>query len=158
MVKESHIVSLGTVCECNRYLGGKTWHPQVSLIALENTPLEERAVRFGFHAVLMMEKAKKTIDNCILTGQLSKGGLLSAGFIAATLGISSAYFTDLLQLETGHTPEEFFQIQRMQAARRMLLCPRIYNSRSIALAGLPQRTILQPSVQETYRDCPLRVF
>lgn len=262
MVKESHIVNLGTVCECNRYLGGKTWHPQVSLIALENTPLEEKAVRFRFHAVLLMEtgpdectglgrtdydyshaamvflapgdvfclsqskslppkgyllafhpellgctslqhhlgrytffgyrkeealhlsaretekvmcclenigdelhhpvdthtatllsrhiellldhctryyerqfitredkhrklleKAKKTIDNCIFTGQLSKGGLLSAGFIADTLGISSAYFTDLLQFETGHTPEEFFQLQRMQAARRMLLCP-----------------------------------
>lgn len=262
MVKKSHILNFKTVCECNRYLKSKTWHPQVSLIHPDNSLLEETSMKFEFYAILLMrtdpskftglgrtdynyshaamlflapgevfclsqtetlssqsyllvfhpellertslqhhlnrytffgyrkeealhlsaretekimccmeniddelhhpidthtatllsrhiellldyctryyerqfiiredkhgkllEKAKKTIDNCILTGQLSKGLPLSADFIAEALGISTAYFTDLLRFETGHTPEVFFQLQRMQAARRMLLCP-----------------------------------
>lgn len=276
MIKESHIINFRTVYECNRYLGCKTLHPQVSFIPLNHSPLGETAVRFGFYAMLLMEtgpdrctglghtacdyshaamvfltpgevfrlsqsnalleksyllafhpeilecmlpqhhairytffgyrkeealhlsaretekvmcclenisdelhhpidthtatllsrhiellldyctryyerqfitredkheklleKAKKTIDNFILTGRLSKGEFLSAASIAGALGISSAYFTDLLRFETGHTPEEFFQLQRMQAARRMLLCPQYTTAEVSRWLGYP---------------------
>lgn len=261
MVKESHIIDLKTVCECNQCMGCKTWHPQVSLVNLENSSWEERIVKFEFYTILLIESAseqsaglghteydysnatmiflspgevfrlsesensptkgyllafhpdllkctplqnqlyqysffnyrkeealhlsaretekilccfenmedelhhsvdthtatllsghikllldyctryyerqfitredihkkllervKKTIDNYIRSGQLKKGMFPSVESIADTLGLSASYFTDLLQFETGYTPEEFFQLQRIQAARRMLLC------------------------------------
>ena len=34
------ILDFKTVCECNRNLGCKTWHPQVSIINLENLNLK----------------------------------------------------------------------------------------------------------------------
>lgn len=276
MVKESHILDLETVCECNRCLGGKTWHPQVSLIHFGNSPLEEKAVKFEFYALLLvesgleqcaclgrtdhdysnatmvflapgeifrlnrsgvlpekgyllafhpdllssislqnpvsrytffgyrkeeslhlsaretekvlccleniadelhhpvdthsarllsrhiellldyctryyerqfitredkhrktLEKAKKIIDNFIISGKLREGALPPTDFIAEALGISAAYFTDLLQFETGHTPEEFLQLQRMQAACRMLLSPQYTTAEISHWLGYP---------------------
>ena len=41
------MLDLRTVYECNRCLGCKTLHPQVSIINLENPSLEEDAVKIG---------------------------------------------------------------------------------------------------------------
>ena len=49
------MLDLRTVYECNRCLGCKTLHPQVSIINLENPSLEEDAVKFEFYAVLLIE-------------------------------------------------------------------------------------------------------
>ncbi len=43
-----------SVCECNRHLGCKTLHPQVSIINLEYPDLEHGAVKFEFYAVLLI--------------------------------------------------------------------------------------------------------
>ena len=43
------ILDLKSVYECNRNLGCKTWHPQVSIINLENPNLEQEAVKFEFY-------------------------------------------------------------------------------------------------------------
>lgn len=48
-------LDIKTVCECNRCLGCKTLHPQVSLIDLENPGLEQDAVKFEFYVVLLIE-------------------------------------------------------------------------------------------------------
>lgn len=54
MMKEN-MLDLKTVYECNRCLGCKTLHPQVSIINLENPSLTEDAVKFEFYAVLLIE-------------------------------------------------------------------------------------------------------
>lgn len=59
MVKESHIIDLKTVCECNQCMGCKTWHPQVSLVNLENSSWEERIVKFEFYTILLIESASE---------------------------------------------------------------------------------------------------
>lgn len=50
------ILDFKTVCECNRNLGCKTWHPQVSIINLENLNLEQEAVKFDFYTILLIEE------------------------------------------------------------------------------------------------------
>ena len=45
------ILDFKTVCECNRNLGCKTWHPQVSIINLENLNLKQEAVKFDFYTI-----------------------------------------------------------------------------------------------------------
>ena len=59
MVKESHIIDLKTICECNQCMGCKTWHPQVSLVNLENSSWEERIVKFEFYTILLIESASE---------------------------------------------------------------------------------------------------
>lgn len=48
-------LDLKTVCECNRCLGSKTFHPQVTLINLEKPGLDVNAVKFEFYAILLIE-------------------------------------------------------------------------------------------------------
>lgn len=59
-------LDIKTVCECNRCLGCKTLHPQVSLIDLENPGLEQDAVKFEFYAVLLIENCP---DGCACCGR-----------------------------------------------------------------------------------------
>ena len=56
------MLDLRTVYECNRCLGCKTLHPQVSIINLENPSLEEDAVKFEFYAVLLIEDCEGDCD------------------------------------------------------------------------------------------------
>lgn len=42
-------------------------------------------------------------------------------FCAEKLGLSTAYFNDLLKFETGNTLQEYFQLKRLKAAKKMLL-------------------------------------
>jgi AraC-like DNA-binding protein len=60
------ILDLKSVYECNRNLGCKTWHPQVSIINLENPNLEQEAVKFEFYAILLIEECP---DGCCCCGR-----------------------------------------------------------------------------------------
>ena len=62
------ILDLKTVHECNRNLGCKTWHPQVSIINLENPNLEQEAVKFEFYAILLIEECP---DGCCCCGRIT---------------------------------------------------------------------------------------
>ncbi len=55
-----------TVYECNRRLDCKTLHPQVSLINLENSSLEQDSVKFEFYAILLIEDSP---DECSCCGR-----------------------------------------------------------------------------------------
>lgn len=65
-MKQEKTLDLKTVYECNRCLGGKTLHPQASLINLENPPLEQDAVKFEFYAILLIEDCP---DGCCCCGR-----------------------------------------------------------------------------------------
>ena len=59
-------LDIKSVCECNRRLGCKTLHPQVSIINLEHPDLEQDAVKFEFYAVLLIEECT---DGCCCCGR-----------------------------------------------------------------------------------------
>lgn len=63
---KKEMLDIKTVCDCNRHLGCKTLHPQVSIINLEHPGLEQEAVKFEFYAVLLIEKCK---DGCCCCGR-----------------------------------------------------------------------------------------
>ena len=46
---KDNTLDIKTVCECNRCLGCKTLHPQVSIINLENPNVYQDAVKFEFY-------------------------------------------------------------------------------------------------------------
>lgn len=54
-VMKKKIVEIGTVHQCNCWLGGKTLHPLVSVIDLSNTDLTQHIVKFGFYTILLRE-------------------------------------------------------------------------------------------------------
>ena len=60
------MLDIKSVCECNRRLGCKTLHPQVSIINLEHPDLEQEAVKFEFYAVLLIEECT---DGCCCCGR-----------------------------------------------------------------------------------------
>lgn len=49
-------LDIKSVCECNRHLGSKTLHPQISLINLEHPKLKHNAVKFEFYTVMLIEE------------------------------------------------------------------------------------------------------
>lgn len=59
-------LDIKSVCECNRCLGCKTLHPQVSIINLEHPDFEQEAVKFEFYAVLLIEECS---DGCCCCGR-----------------------------------------------------------------------------------------
>lgn len=63
---QAKTLDIKTVCECNRCLHCKTWHPQVSLIHLEHQPLIQDIIRFEFYAILLIEECK---DGCTCCGR-----------------------------------------------------------------------------------------
>ena len=54
-------LAIKSVCECNRRLGCRTLHPQVSIINLEHPDFEQETVKFDFYAVLLIEECP---DGC----------------------------------------------------------------------------------------------
>ena len=60
------ILDIRNVCECNRCLGSRTLHPQVSLINLERPNFDQSFVKFEFYAILLIEECP---DNCECCGR-----------------------------------------------------------------------------------------
>lgn len=52
---EDKTIKIGTVHQCNCYLGEKTLHPLVSVIDLSNTQQVQQSIKFGFYTVLLRE-------------------------------------------------------------------------------------------------------
>ena len=58
---KDNTLDIKTVCECNRCLGCKTLHPQVSIINLENPSVYQDAVKFEFYAILPVSYTHLTL-------------------------------------------------------------------------------------------------
>ena len=71
----------------------------------------------------LLEALGKLINMYIASGRLSTTILPTESYCAGKLGLSVAYFCDLLKFETGRTFDEYFQIKRIEAARQLLLVP-----------------------------------
>lgn len=88
----------------------------------------------------ILEAMGKLMDEYIASDRLAAALLPMENYFARHLGISVAYFCDLLKFETGRTFDEYFRIKRLEAAKRLLLVP---GNNPVAVA----RRLGYPSVQ-----------
>ena len=63
----------------------------------------------------------RMLDTAIDSGRAALLDLPSAGECAQSLGLSEAYFKDLLKFETGKTYDEYCMAKRLEQAKEMLL-------------------------------------
>lgn len=61
------------------------------------------------------------LNDYIAFGRLRDSILPTSAYCATKLGLSVPYFSDLLKFETGKTLDEYFQLKRLEAAKKMLL-------------------------------------
>ena len=69
----------------------------------------------------MLEELETLLDDYIASGRLQGALLPTSEYCATGLGLSVPYFNDLLKFETGKTLDEYFQLRRLETAKRMLL-------------------------------------
>lgn len=97
------------------------------------------AQRFYDRQFAMHEEACKaavefyldSMDDYIASGRMASEGVPSVGECAAVVGMSEAYFSDMLLFVTGRTHECLMTERRIEAARRML-ATRCVSVRSVA--------------------------
>lgn len=61
---------------------------------------------------------EQLLENYIELGKLQNGKLPTPDYLAERLNLSPVYFTDLLKFETGKTLEQYFQLKRLESAKR----------------------------------------
>ena len=69
----------------------------------------------------VLEELETLLDDYIASGRLAGALLRTSEYCATGLGLSVPYFNDLLKFETGKTLDEYFQLRRLETAKRMLL-------------------------------------
>lgn len=67
-----------------------------------------------------MQELQKLLDEYIRSGQLKTKILPTVKYCANLLHLSPRYFMDLLKFETGKNLDEYFQLKRIEIAKRML--------------------------------------
>lgn len=69
----------------------------------------------------ILAKTDMLLDDYIRCDRLKNGRLPSAKYCADLLHLSPRYFSDLLRFETGKCLDEYFQLKRMETAKKMLM-------------------------------------
>ncbi|MEI3589447.1 MAG: helix-turn-helix transcriptional regulator [Alistipes ihumii] len=69
----------------------------------------------------LMRRYESVLDDYIRAGKLRTHGLPAAEYCSQRLGLSPAYFSDLVEHETGKRPDAYIELKRMQIARQKLL-------------------------------------
>lgn len=71
----------------------------------------------------MLDTLGILVDKYIASGRLATAILPTEAYCAGKLGLSVAYFCDMLKFETGRTFNEYFQIKRLETAMQLLPVP-----------------------------------
>lgn len=69
---------------------------------------------------ILLKKAEKITDDFILSQREKATGEKTAAHCAGRLGLSPAYFTDMLRLEKGMTPDEYCRQRKLRMAKVLL--------------------------------------
>lgn len=121
------------VTRCLISIGSELRHPidshSSTLISRLIELLLDYCSRFYERQFITREEKNKTVvgkfdrmlDKSIASGQLSSAGFPSVCECAVELGLSAAYFNDLLRFQTGKTFEEYCMLKRLDSAKKMLL-------------------------------------
>ena len=70
---------------------------------------------------LLLENLDRIFEEYVSSGRLQQGEGAASDVFAELLGLSPAYFIDMLKFETGKSWDEYFQWKRLDMAKRMLL-------------------------------------
>ena len=73
------------------------------------------------HSIDCHSKTKLLLSEYISSGKLEGGVLPTEEYCADALRLSPCYFGDLLRFETGKSIHEYFQLMRLNIAKKMLL-------------------------------------
>lgn len=71
---------------------------------------------------IILHKTNLLLNKYILSGRLEDGVLPTDEFCANALHLSPNYFSDLLKFETGKSLHEYFQLMRLNIAKKLLQC------------------------------------
>lgn len=101
--------------------------------------------RFYERQFITRDEANKTIlckmdtllDDYIRSGQLKTKILPTVKYCANLLHLSPRYFNDLLKFETGKNLDEYFQLKRMETAKKMLSAKENTVSSVAEILGFP---------------------
>lgn len=69
----------------------------------------------------VLEELETLLNDYIASGRLRDSVLPTSEYCATRLGLSVPYFNDLLKFESGKTLDEYFQLKRLETAKKMLL-------------------------------------
>lgn len=69
----------------------------------------------------VLEELEILLDDYITSGKLRDSVLPTPEYCATKLKLSVSYFNDLLKFETGKTLDGYFQLKRLEVAKKMLL-------------------------------------
>lgn len=69
----------------------------------------------------ILSKTDSLLDDYIRCDRLKNGRLPSAKYCAEILHLSPRYFNDVLKFETGKCLDEYFQLKRIEIAKKMLM-------------------------------------
>ena len=69
----------------------------------------------------LMRQYESVLDGYIRAGKLRTRGFPTAEYCSQRLGLSSEYFSYMVEHETGKRPETYVELKRMQIARQRLL-------------------------------------
>ena len=69
----------------------------------------------------VLEELEILLDDYITSGRLRDSVLPTPEYCATKLRLSVTYFNDLLKFETGKTLDGYFQLKRLEVAKKMLL-------------------------------------
>ena len=69
---------------------------------------------------ILLDKFDKSIETYLLSGKSRENDSLALRYFAEELGLSVAYFNDLLKFETGKAFSGYLQLKRLHIAKRML--------------------------------------
>lgn len=70
---------------------------------------------------ILLRKAEKITDDFILAQREKATGEATAAHCAGRLGLSAAYFADMLRIEKGMTPDEYCRQRRLLIAKELLV-------------------------------------
>lgn len=69
---------------------------------------------------IILHKIHSLLNGYILSGRLESGAMPTEEYCADALHLSPCYFRDLLKFETGKSMHEYFQLMRLDMAKKML--------------------------------------
>lgn len=70
----------------------------------------------------MVDETDRLLQEYFMNGQVSRKGLPGAEYLSRMLGLSPAYFDDMLKHETGKRTGEYVLFRRLAFARELLRC------------------------------------
>ena len=107
----------------------------------------------------ILHKTDLLLSKYILSGKLADGVLPTEEYCADAFHLSPRYFSDLLKFETGKSIHEYFQLMRLNIAKKNVIGEGQYGPYDSQEIRLCKRPVFHPPIQENNRNntCKIQV-